>query len=112
MPDTLNLRIRRLSEAKDLNKTEFAQQVGVSDISVNYWESGEIKQVERVRLMAARGLQRVFLCSFCQMPIEAELPARCLACDKGFFKPLMLTPDYAEHFPRVVGTMGRQHSGQ
>lgn len=83
--------------------------VSEADAPGGSWDAHNQKCVETLHALMARGLERAFLCSYCHMPIEAEPSARCPSCDKGFLKPLLLTPEFAREFPRVAGRMGRQH---
>ncbi|WP_148254417.1 helix-turn-helix domain-containing protein [Aidingimonas lacisalsi] len=50
--EELGARIKRLREHAKLNKAALARQVGVSDVTIGYWESGEIKQIGHTRLVA------------------------------------------------------------
>ncbi|MFC0268017.1 helix-turn-helix domain-containing protein [Kushneria aurantia] len=46
----LGRRIRERREACGLSKAELARQVGVSDVTISYWENGTIKRVGHSRL--------------------------------------------------------------
>lgn len=50
--DSLGPRIKELRLAAGLNKAALARQVGVSDVTISYWESGAIKQIGHERLVA------------------------------------------------------------
>ena len=50
--DALGPRIKQLRIAAGLNKAALARQVGVSDVTISYWESGAIKQIGHERLVA------------------------------------------------------------
>ncbi|MGQ7248237.1 helix-turn-helix domain-containing protein [Halomonas sp. V046] len=50
--DALGPRIKSLRQAAGLNKAALARQVGVSDVTISYWESGTIKQIGHERLVA------------------------------------------------------------
>lgn len=50
--DALGPRIKSLRIAAGLNKAALARQVGVSDVTISYWESGTIKQIGHERLVA------------------------------------------------------------
>ncbi|WP_442487268.1 helix-turn-helix domain-containing protein [Halomonas litopenaei] len=50
--DALGPRIKSLRLAAGLNKAALARQVGVSDVTISYWESGTIKQIGHERLVA------------------------------------------------------------
>ncbi|WP_275286949.1 helix-turn-helix domain-containing protein [Halomonas elongata] len=55
--DTLGPRIKQLRMEAQLNKAALARRVGVSDVTISYWESGTIKQIGHARLVAlARAL--------------------------------------------------------
>ncbi len=53
--ESLGNRIKRLRLQAKLNKAALARQVGVSDVTVSYWESGAIKQIGHERLLALAG---------------------------------------------------------
>lgn len=44
-------KIKKLRLEAGLNKAELARAVGVTDVSVHYWENGTIKQVGSNRLL-------------------------------------------------------------
>ncbi|WP_299258388.1 transcriptional regulator [uncultured Kushneria sp.] len=46
----LGERIRKLREQCGLSKAELARRVGVSDVTISYWENGTIKRVGHSRL--------------------------------------------------------------
>lgn len=50
--NALGPRIKSLRTAAGLNKAALARQVGVSDVTISYWESGTIKQIGHERLVA------------------------------------------------------------
>ena len=50
--DTLGPRIKQLRLQANLNKAALARKVGVSDVTISYWESGAIKQIGHERLVA------------------------------------------------------------
>lgn len=50
--EPLGPRIKRLRQAASLNKAALARRVGVSDVTISYWESGAIKQIGHERLVA------------------------------------------------------------
>ncbi len=50
--ETLGPRIKRLRLEAKLNKAALARRVGVSDVTISYWESGAIKQIGHERLVA------------------------------------------------------------
>lgn len=49
---SLGPRIERLRLQANLNKAALARKVGVSDVTISYWESGAIKQIGHERLVA------------------------------------------------------------
>lgn len=56
--DSLGPRIKQLRQQANLNKAALARKVGVSDVTISYWESGAIKQIGHERLVAlAEALQ-------------------------------------------------------
>ncbi|APE31706.1 hypothetical protein BOX17_12520 [Halomonas aestuarii] len=50
--ETLGPRIKELRLEAKLNKAALARRVGVSDVTISYWESGAIKQIGHERLVA------------------------------------------------------------
>lgn len=50
--DSLGPRIKALRLEANLNKAALARRVGVSDVTISYWESGSIKQIGHERLVA------------------------------------------------------------
>ncbi|MGR4069061.1 helix-turn-helix domain-containing protein [Halomonas sp. LR3S48] len=50
--DSLGERIKHLRLEASLNKAALARKVGVSDVTISYWESGAIKQIGHERLVA------------------------------------------------------------
>ncbi|WP_346797352.1 helix-turn-helix transcriptional regulator [Halomonas sp. Bachu 37] len=50
--ESLGSRIKRLRLRAKLNKAALAREVGVSDVTISYWESGAIKQIGHERLVA------------------------------------------------------------
>ncbi len=50
--DSLGPRIKELRLEANLNKAALARQVGVSDVTISYWESGAIRQIGHERLVA------------------------------------------------------------
>lgn len=50
--DSLGSRIKALRLEAKLNKAALARKVGVSDVTISYWESGAIKQIGHERLVA------------------------------------------------------------
>ncbi|MBS9404493.1 helix-turn-helix transcriptional regulator [Halomonas sp. TRM85114] len=50
--DSLGPRIKALRLEAKLNKAALARRVGVSDVTISYWESGAIKQIGHERLVA------------------------------------------------------------
>jgi transcriptional regulator with XRE-family HTH domain len=50
--DSLGPRIKALRLEANLNKAALARRVGVSDVTISYWESGAIKQIGHERLVA------------------------------------------------------------
>ncbi|HSP56805.1 MAG TPA: helix-turn-helix domain-containing protein [Halomonas sp.] len=50
--DSLGPRIKTLRLEAKLNKAALARRVGVSDVTISYWESGAIKQIGHERLVA------------------------------------------------------------
>ncbi|WP_445157085.1 helix-turn-helix domain-containing protein [Halomonas sp. E14] len=70
--ESLGNRIKRLRLQAKLNKAALARQVGVSDVTVSYWESGAIKQIGHERLLALAG---ALGCSLQALLDDAPRPA-------------------------------------
>ncbi|WP_111412571.1 helix-turn-helix domain-containing protein [Billgrantia lactosivorans] len=66
--DALGERIKHLRLQANLNKAALARKVGVSDVTISYWESGAIKQIGHERLVA---LADALGCSLAQL-LEGE----------------------------------------
>lgn len=49
--ESLSERIKRLREAAGYTKAGLGKKLGTSDVTIGYWESGEIKSVSHLRLM-------------------------------------------------------------
>lgn len=62
--DSLGPKIKQLRLKADLNKAALARKVGVSDVTISYWESGAIKQIGHARLVA---LAEALDCSLSQL---------------------------------------------
>ncbi|ARS53629.1 helix-turn-helix domain-containing protein [Kushneria konosiri] len=60
----LGERIRKLREQCGLSKAELARRVGVSDVTISYWENGTIKRVGHSRL---EPLARALRCSIAHL---------------------------------------------
>nr|WP_298412829.1 helix-turn-helix transcriptional regulator [uncultured Halomonas sp.] len=50
--EALGARIKQLRQKAKLSKAGLARKVGVSDVSISYWESGTIRQIGHERLLA------------------------------------------------------------
>ncbi|MCG7601046.1 helix-turn-helix domain-containing protein [Halomonas sp. McH1-25] len=50
--DALGSRIKQLRLTAKLSKAALARRVGVSDVTISYWESGTIRQIGHERLVA------------------------------------------------------------
>ncbi|MFD1207695.1 helix-turn-helix domain-containing protein [Modicisalibacter tunisiensis] len=50
--DALGSRIKALRLKANLSKAALARRVGVSDVTISYWESGTIRQIGHERLLA------------------------------------------------------------
>lgn len=66
----LGPRIKKLRLEAGLNKAALARLVGVSDVTVSYWESGAIKQIGHERLVA---LANAFDCPLSEL-LSDEAP--------------------------------------
>lgn len=50
--ETLGSRIQRLRLRAKLSKAKLAREIGVSDVTISYWETGAIKQIGHKNLLA------------------------------------------------------------
>ena len=57
-------------KAAGLTKAALAERIGVSDVTISYWESGAIKQMGYERLMA---VAEVFDCTVSEMILDPAL---------------------------------------
>jgi len=70
--DGLGPRIKQLRLQAGMSKAALARRVGVSDVTISYWESGTIKQIGHERLVA---LTSALNCSIKQLLDEDSLSA-------------------------------------
>lgn len=69
-------RIRQLREAAGLNKAELARRIGVSDVTVTYWERGSIKQIGHERLMSLASALEITVSELLDDPMLEKRDAR------------------------------------
>lgn len=69
---SLGPRIKELRLEASLNKAALARRVGVSDVTISYWESGAIKQIGHERLVS---LAHALGCPLSRL-IQGETTAR------------------------------------
>jgi transcriptional regulator with XRE-family HTH domain len=69
---SLGPRIKELRIEASLNKAALARRVGVSDVTISYWESGAIKQIGHERLVS---LAQALGCPLSRL-IQGETTAR------------------------------------
>jgi len=50
-PETFPERIMRLRTERRLSKAALSRRVGVSDVTVHYWESGKIAEIGHTKLL-------------------------------------------------------------
>jgi transcriptional regulator with XRE-family HTH domain len=50
--NNLSKQIKKRREALGMDKATLARKVGVSDVTLIYWESGQIKQIGHIRLLS------------------------------------------------------------
>ncbi|MBB3229298.1 helix-turn-helix domain-containing protein [Halomonas stenophila] len=99
--DTLGPRIKQLRLEAKLNKAALARRVGVSDVTISYWESGAIKQIGHERLVALAHALNCPLSALLDggtsrpapLYLRHELPEPWQASNsKGIELPMELTP--------------------
>lgn len=78
--ESLGSRIKQLRLQAKLNKAALARKVGVSDVTVSYWESGAIKQIGHERLVA---LAEALECSLATLLEGDASPALLPLCHEG-----------------------------
>ncbi len=100
--DTLGSRIKELRLEANLNKAALARKVGVSDVTISYWESGAIRQIGHERLVA---LAQALNCPLSRLLEESGAQAAPLYLrsrpplpwqdgqQKGIDLPLEMVPD-------------------
>ena len=74
--DGLGPRIKQLRLQAGMSKAALARRVGVSDVTISYWESGTIKQIGHERLVA---LTSALCCSIKQLLDDDSLNAMAAA---------------------------------
>lgn len=67
----LSQSIRECRESARLSKAELARRIGVSDVAVGYWESGEINVIGHVHIQS---LARVFGITVSELLGDEALP--------------------------------------
>lgn len=88
----LKAKIKELREAAGMNKAQLGRAVGVSDVTVHYWESGAIKQVGSTHLLKLAEVLGVSVSELLDDPLKEKpglewAEARCKALqEQGFEK--------------------------
>nr|WP_299245545.1 helix-turn-helix transcriptional regulator [uncultured Halomonas sp.] len=72
--EALGARIKQLRQQAKLSKAALARKVGVSDVSISYWESGTIRQVGHERLLALADALGCSLEDLLKTPISQPQP--------------------------------------
>ncbi|WP_227370025.1 helix-turn-helix domain-containing protein [Halomonas sp. M20] len=72
--EALGARIKQLRQQAKLSKAALARKVGVSDVSISYWESGTIRQVGHERLVALADALGCSLEDLLKTPISQPQP--------------------------------------
>ncbi len=72
-------RVRQLREAASLNKAELARRIGVSDVTIGFWEGGSIKQIGHERLLARATALGVTVSELLDDPMLEKRDARISA---------------------------------
>ncbi|MGM0614849.1 MAG: helix-turn-helix domain-containing protein [Pseudomonadota bacterium] len=71
---SLGARIKELRLRAGLNKAELARRIGVSDVTISYWESGAIKQIGHERLVALADALTCSLSTLLEGNSQSALP--------------------------------------
>jgi len=71
---SLGTRIKELRLRAKLNKAELARKIGVSDVTISYWESGAIKQIGHERLVALADTLTCSLSTLLEGDSQSALP--------------------------------------
>lgn len=111
----LGARIKELRLRAELNKAELAREIGVSDVTISYWESGAIKQIGHERLVALADALNCSLSTLLEgdshsaLPVlthKGELPWKQINASpievSGSFLPVKI----AWQFPAYMATPG------
>ncbi|WP_110666150.1 helix-turn-helix domain-containing protein [Salinicola halophilus] len=98
--DGLGPRIKQLRLQAGLSKAALARRVGVSDVTISYWESGTIKQIGHERLVA---LTSALDCSLRELLDEDAMNAIAGIPSQAGCKVLSLKADRAAPWERDSG---------
>lgn len=89
-------RLTELRLARKLNKAKLARMVGVSDVTISYWESGKIKSLTRENLMSLAGALDMLVSEIIDDPMlpqyRADLAKKAIEAvaegEQGKFAPV------------------------
>ncbi|MCL7938845.1 helix-turn-helix domain-containing protein [Halomonas sp. ATCH28] len=74
--DSLATRILQLREAAGLTKADLARCIGVSDVTIGYWETGNIKQIGHERLLTLASAFGISVSELLDDPMLVKRDAR------------------------------------
>lgn len=75
-------RIQELRKEHGLNKRTLSKRIGVSDVCVNYWESGESKTISHINLIKLAKFFGITVSELVEDPMLAEHDARIAAKER------------------------------
>lgn len=87
----LKEKIKELREAAGMNKAELGRKIGVSDVTINYWETGKVKSISSDNLLAVAGAFGLSVSELLDDPLQNKpglewAIARCKALQSQGFE--------------------------
>lgn len=87
----LKEKIKELREAAGMNKAELGRKIGVSDVTINYWETGKVKSISSDNLLAVAGAFGLSVSELLDDPLQNKpglewAAAKCRALQKQGFE--------------------------
>lgn len=70
--ETLGQRIQRPRLDADINMAELGRLIGVSDVTIKYWESGTIQQIKHGHLLTLAGFFGVSVSDLIDDPLHVD----------------------------------------
>jgi len=81
----LSQKITELREAAGMNKSELGRKVGVSDVTISYWESGAVKNISSNNLVPLASALGISVSELLDDPLKEKpgLEWAISVCDNG-----------------------------